>query len=444
MKNMMKKNYVAKSLLALVAAGAIASCKPNLQEYIPSNGEVDFSRYIAVGNSLSAGYADGGLYLEGQQNSFPEILAKQFKAVGGGEFNSPFFTEAQANGTGYAQLSGFSATGAPIISNVTNNTAWTSGSRTALTKYDGPFNNYGVPEMKVANLESKGYAASNPFFARILGAANANSSYMEVVAASANEQKATFFSFWEGQNDILGFAYTGGSQPLTPLTQFETLYNRTINTLVGIDAKNPRKGVVGTVGDVLAIPYFNVVTLKALQAAVAAAAPAAGANATLYVRTGANTTVRADSTFKFTLPLSSSGLVGKPDAAGRPYGLHPQNPIASNWVLDPAEQTLIRTRTNEYNAIIKQIASQKKLAIADIDDLLSQYYTPKMVNGAAVSTAFITGNLFSLDGIHLTPFGNAITANAFIKAINQQYKASVPIANVAHYRGLKFPGAAAK
>ena len=57
----MKKNYVAKSLLALVAAGAIASCKPSLQENSPSNGQADFSRYVAVGNSLTAGYADGGL-----------------------------------------------------------------------------------------------------------------------------------------------------------------------------------------------------------------------------------------------------------------------------------------------------------------------------------------------------------------------------------------------
>jgi hypothetical protein len=255
------------------------------------------------------------------------------------------------------------------------------------------------------------------------------------------DQKATFFSFWEGQNDILGFAYTGGSQPLTPVTQFETLYNRTVNRLIGDE---DRKGVVGTVGDVLAIPYFNVVTLKALQAAVAAAAPAAGPNATLYVRTGENAVVAADSTFKFTLTLSSSGLIGRPNNLGQPYGLDPRNPIASNWVLDPAEQALIRTRTNEYNAIIKQIAAQKKLAIVDIDDLLGQYQTPKMVNGAAVSTAFITGNIFSLDGIHLTPLGNAITANAFIKAINQQYKASVPIVNIAHYRGVKFPAAAAK
>ena len=434
MKNMINKNYVAKGLLAIVAAGAIASCKPNFKEFIPSNGEADFSRYIAVGNSLTAGFADGGLYLEGQQNSFPEILGKQLKAVGGGEFTSPFFAEAQANGSGYIQLAGFSATGTPVTSTVTTNLAYVAPGK--LAKYEGTFNNYGVPEMKVALLETRGYATVNPYFERVLGSANANTTYQDLVAA----QDFTFFSFWEGQNDILGFAYTGGSQSLTPTTTFETLYNRTVNKLTG--PNNERKGVLGTVGDILAIPYFNVVTLKALQAAVAPVTKSP--NSTFYVRTGDNKVVPADSTFKFTLPVSSSLAIGTPDAAGRPLGLHPGNPIASNWVLDPAEQALIRSRTNEYNAIIKRIASQKKLALADMDDLLSQYYTPKMVNGAAVSTAFITGNLFSLDGIHLTPMGNAITANAFIKAINQQYGSSIPVANVAHYRGVKFPASATK
>jgi hypothetical protein len=57
-----------------------------------------------VGNSLTAGYADGGLYLEGQQNSYPSIIAKQMALVGGGKFTQPLFTEAQANGSGYLKL----------------------------------------------------------------------------------------------------------------------------------------------------------------------------------------------------------------------------------------------------------------------------------------------------------------------------------------------------
>jgi hypothetical protein len=73
----------------------------------PAKARADFTRYIAVGNSLTAGYADGGLYLEGQQNSYPSIIAKQMAAVGGGKFTQPLFTEAQANGSGYLKLTGF-------------------------------------------------------------------------------------------------------------------------------------------------------------------------------------------------------------------------------------------------------------------------------------------------------------------------------------------------
>jgi len=427
MKNIIKSKYVTKSLLALVAAGALASCKPTFNEMIPSNGEADFSRYIAVGNSLSAGYADGGLYLEGQQNAIPELLGQQMKTAGGGEFNSPFFSEAQANGTGYAQLTGFSATGSPIITAVTNNLAWIATGKFA--KYEGTFNNYGVPELKLVNYDTKGYATANPFFARMLGSSAANSSYLDVVSA----QDFTFFSFWEGHNDILGYAYSGGSQALTSTTEFRRLYTLAVEKLTAKGAK----GVVGTIGDILAIPYFNVVTLKALQAGVASVAP----NATFYIRTAAGV-IAADSTVKFTLPLSSANVIGKPDGANRPYGLHPGNPIATNYVVDKTEQATITSTINAYNAIIKEIATAKGLAIVDVDDLMTQYYTPKMVNGAALSTAFITGNIFSLDGIHLTPLGNAVTTNAFIKAINQKYKASLPIVNIAHYRGVKFPASA--
>ncbi|MNL56613.1 hypothetical protein D3C87_1801180 [compost metagenome] len=62
-----------------------------------------------------------------------------------------------------------------------------------------------------------------------------------------------------------------------------------------------------------------------------------------------------------------------------------------------------------------------------------------MVNGIPVSAAFIQGNLFSLDGTHLTPLGYAITANAFIAAINAKYGSSIPVVNVSKYGGVKLP-----
>jgi hypothetical protein len=78
----------------------------------------------------------------------------------------------------------------------------------------------------------------------------------------------------------------------------------------------------------------------------------------------------------------------------------------------------------------------------DANGLLKQFATPQVINGATISSAFITGNLFSLDGIHLTPMGYAIAANAFIKAINQTYGSSISVVDIAKFRGVKFPASA--
>src|SRR5690606_22536074 len=49
----------------------------------------DFTTYVALGNSLTAGYADGTLSRSGQSHSYPAILAEQFRMAGGGDFKQP-------------------------------------------------------------------------------------------------------------------------------------------------------------------------------------------------------------------------------------------------------------------------------------------------------------------------------------------------------------------
>ncbi len=58
--------------IAIVALGLIA-CEPELDNSITdggfyTTGDVDLSNYVAVGNSLTAGYTDGALFMEGQNN----------------------------------------------------------------------------------------------------------------------------------------------------------------------------------------------------------------------------------------------------------------------------------------------------------------------------------------------------------------------------------------
>ena len=82
----MKYRYI----LFLVIIGLLYSCKPELDEFSPSQGSADFSTYVALGNSLTAGYADGSLYKTAQLNSYPSILAEQFLKAGGGNFVQRF------------------------------------------------------------------------------------------------------------------------------------------------------------------------------------------------------------------------------------------------------------------------------------------------------------------------------------------------------------------
>ncbi|MGB0391681.1 MAG: G-D-S-L family lipolytic protein, partial [Salibacteraceae bacterium] len=81
----MKKNLA----IILVSTLAIVSCKPEFDEVTISGGTADFSNYVAIGNSLTAGYADNALYTSGQENSYPMILSTQMGLSTGNTFNQP-------------------------------------------------------------------------------------------------------------------------------------------------------------------------------------------------------------------------------------------------------------------------------------------------------------------------------------------------------------------
>ena len=60
-------------------------------------------------------------------------------------------------------------------------------------------------------------------------------------------------------------------------------------------------------------------------------------------------------------------------------------------------------------------------------------------DGIPLSSNYISGGIFSLDGVHLTPRGYAIVANEFIKAINSKYGSNIPLTNITNYTGVKLP-----
>src|SRR3970282_818797 len=149
----MIKNFKWLLLVSL----AFVACNNNDEEVIvyntsdglpPTAGTANFSKFVTLGNSLTAGYSDNALFIEGQKVSYTNIMAQQFKLVGGGEFKIPFMADNiggfKINGTQFAGPRMASTGGqAPVPVSGTPSTEIMTSIATA-----GPYNNCGVPGAK--------------------------------------------------------------------------------------------------------------------------------------------------------------------------------------------------------------------------------------------------------------------------------------------------------
>lgn len=441
-----------KLYIGFVALALAASCKPSIDlDTKGGNPEnVDFSKYIAVGNSLTSGYANSGLSLKGQEQSFPNMLAQEMKKVGGGEFLQPYFPAENYNGSGFLYLKAL-VNGQPQLGTVTDHLAirgQTSDKKPLYIKYTGPINNLGVPGMRLDLAFAPGMGTLNPYFERLLpDNETATKKYVDF----ATTKDHTFFSFSLGNNDVLGYATNGAvttdaTNTLIAEQTFAGLYTEFISRLTSKE----QKGVVATIPDVTAVPYFTTVTRQALlagaNAALAAKDPKLPPFENIYIKTKTTPRAATDKDM-FILPFSSAGLLGRQDlkdpATGivnpYPYGLYLQNPVGDNFVLDEAEAKMVQDRIVALNTTIKQVADSKKLAVADIYSFLNKVKSGYQINGIAISNKYITGNIFSLDGVHLTPMGYAIMANVFVDAINAKYSTKLGKVNVSQYGGVALP-----
>src|SRR5690606_26521438 len=132
----MKSIYWSATLAIFILA-----CDPAIETPEPHAGEADFSNYIAIGNSFTAGYSNLGLYPEGQEVSFPNLIAKPLALAGGGECAQPLMPE---NSSGYLRLTGI-VNSLPVVDSIPANPR-------ALDKVEGPFNNLGVPGIRVRDV----------------------------------------------------------------------------------------------------------------------------------------------------------------------------------------------------------------------------------------------------------------------------------------------------
>jgi len=458
MNSFTKRTLPALGLLGL----ALGACQPDLEKDIKvSNGSVDFSNYVAIGNSLTAGYQSGGLFNAGQLNSYPNILSQQFAKVGGGTFVQPLFADNQKDGSGYLNFQGFTNTGSPILlspgqaGNTRTYQLALTGQRlpsgeNQLAAYAGAQpNNLGIPGISVLSSVSAltgglaPYGLLNPFFNRLLTATEQPTvDYLTYISRTT----PTFFTNWLGNNDVLTYATNGGvssaTNPfsgLTDTTRFGTGYRAITRT---ISKNGTVKGISATIPNVTNIPYFIAVRVADIKARFKASNPALS----LYIVTGtAAMPMVREATDNDLLTLPSASVIGgvttgNPFPVGAGLSATQSNPLPSQYVLDATEISTVLARTTQLNTIINKTARQYNVAVADMNMFFSNIASRGIaINATNNSASFLQGNLFSLDGVHPTARGYALIANEFIRVINTTYSASVPTVDPNNYDAVLFP-----
>ena len=101
--------------------------------------------------------------------------------------------------------------------------------------------------------------------------------------------------------------------------------------------------------------------------------------------------------------------------------------------LDESELQAISTARTSYNATIQGLAQANGLAFVDVDGLLQSVGEGLSFPGGVITSDFVTGGGFSLDGVHLTPRGYALVANETLRAINMTYGSDLPEVNLGDY-----------
>ncbi|MCF8307594.1 MAG: hypothetical protein K9I68_01150 [Bacteroidales bacterium] len=437
-----------KRILTLfITTTFIFACEPEIDDYEPSSGDADFSTYVALGNSLTAGVMNGELYLSGQQNSYPSILADKFANVGGGDFKQPLMKDDyvgnrlvldSVHGCKDTTLAPAPAQENPDPQNFTDIAG------------QGPFNNMGVPGAKSFHLLTKGYGQANPYFGRFMSDANTT------VLADAMKVNPTFFTMWIGNRDVLGYAMAGGEA--NSITE-QQIYSGVLDSLLQKLTSEGAKGAIANIPDVTDIPFFNTIPYNALSLSQEEAgqlreayqqynqgAQAAGVD-TLSFQEGANALVIEDNSAPYNeiggmrqIKENELVLLDIPLDSVKCHGMGSEYPVPEEYVLDEEEISKISQAVNGYNQTITAMADQFNLAKVDMAATMKEAKESGLrYDGVGYTTEFISGKLFSLDGIHLTGQGYAIVANKFISAINAQYNAEIPTVSVTEYSGIQFP-----
>ena len=437
-----------------------------------SQGNLNLQTFLALGDSFTAGSADGALFIDSQLNSIPNLLASKLQLISESEFNQPLMNDNY----GVMTLGGTRIINPRLgLSGSPRNIEEIIGPISTATEVSeilpGPYNNMGVPGVKMegyaapgyGNLNNINYGTSNPYFIRM--ASTPNSSILE----DAILLEPTFFTLWAGFYDIFSFAFTGVSNSeIIDSSTFSTHYNIIINSLI---SNGTTQGVLINLPNPLKFPFFTIVPHNplgfddyeinrlnegystynsALNYAVdnGLISDQERVKRTIFFQVNTNNSVviiDEDLTdlSAYGLPnyrlandedlilITASNFIGSLADPNNPgsvngYGV----PLSDQWVLTPSEQEIINSSVSSFNQHILSVASANSLVYFDIYSIIEDAFSSGIQFGQNINNAigqntftlesYLTG-LIGLDGIHFTPKFNGFITNKILELLDSYY-----------------------
>ena len=459
----------------------LSSCEPKVNVPTPTSGNADFSRYVAIGSSYTAGFADGALSKEGQQAAFPSLLVRQMRLVGGADtFNIPLLKGSKGvyPGDNYAPGS-FNLTDPKFIlvkkedckgevsilperlPGLGDNELDINDESQRIYNAGDVYHNLGIPAMKLIHFTSSGYGdvanygttkAFSPYFWRIAPLPLFLSSMFSYLDASFTDNTSadpTFFTFELGMNDVLAYAIAGGigrtnsdyDDDITSVSRFRTDFNLILEYLASLEIG----GVIANIPDITTFPYFTTIEFDALDLDAAKADSmnkmyANNPNVGAVFHEGENNpfVIREDGVVR-TIKPTEFVLLGVDVDSLKCMHLGSYIPISDEYILSETEIANIKSFTEEYNSVIREVAEAKGFSVVDLAGFMRKIYLETTIDGISLSAEFASGGFFSLDGLHPNDRGHALIANEFIKVINRSYGAQIPLLNITEFRGVLFP-----
>lgn len=412
----MKNTLLAALLLALAVPA------------LPAAAQADFSKFVAVGASVDAGFIDSCWVKHGQTDSWPAIFARQTGNTG---FQQPIVGEP---GLGPCQIL---TSLAPTFSYAPN-----TGKPENLT-LPRPYDNLAIPGYLGASIvncvtNTGKTPCNNALIDLVLRGSGAT------VLQQAASLKPTFLAIGVLGNELLGPATSGTAIDGVTLISKEAYaasYKTIVDTMKAAQG-GTGKGIALTIPDVTTLPYFTAVK------PVIGVNPATGAPIYVLGPTGCPAGVPACPVPAGTvvpLPLGSLMKLGY----GIPCAVAPTLPACNNPLPDnataiggvgvpgllyPGEVSLLKTRGGEYNAQIKSLAEGAGYKVFDSAALLADIAAHgKDYAGIVLTSSYLAGGVFSYDGVHPSATGYAIVADELVKFVNASFGTNLPRVNMATY-----------